>query len=62
MNHPLHSLGGASLLLPAVLAAGCGKPEPAVKSGKAQVVTRFTIIADMAREVAGDAADVESIT
>ena len=31
-------------------------------SGKKRVVTSFTIIADMAREVAGDAAIVESIT
>lgn len=45
-----------------MLSAGCGKPEPVAKSGKIQVVTSFTIIADMAREVAGDAADVESIT
>ncbi len=46
----------------AVLALGCSgekKPRP---SGKKLVVTSFTIIADMAREVAGDAADVESIT
>lgn len=45
----------------AMLALGCGgakKPS----SGKKLVVTSFTIIADMAREVAGDAADVESIT
>ncbi|MBC8130299.1 MAG: metal ABC transporter substrate-binding protein [Rhizobiaceae bacterium] len=31
-------------------------------SGKFKVVTTFTVIADMARNVAGDAADVESIT
>ncbi len=45
----------------AALAIGCGgekKPD----SGKKKVVTSFTIIADMAREVAGDAAEVESIT
>src|SRR3546814_12258515 len=29
---------------------------------KVKVVTTFTVIADMAREVAGDAAEVESIT
>ena len=62
MNHQLQSLGCSSLLLLAVLFTGCGKPEPVAKSGKTQVVTSFTIIADMAREVAGDAADVESIT
>jgi manganese/iron transport system substrate-binding protein len=42
----------ASLLLPFSAAA----------SEKPKVVTTFTIIADMARNVAGDAADVESIT
>ncbi|MCI9864411.1 metal ABC transporter substrate-binding protein [Rhizobium skierniewicense] len=42
----------ASLLLPLSAAA----------SEKPKVVTTFTIIADMARNVAGDAADVESIT
>lgn len=53
------------LLLAAGLSAfvtlGCGGPEKP-KSGKKRVVTSFTIIADMAREVAGDAAEVESIT
>lgn len=39
---------------------GCG--EVRETSGKKRVVTSFTIIADMAREVAGDAAIVESIT
>lgn len=55
------------LTLSAVMAAlslaivGCsgGSSED---SGKLQVVTTFTIIADMASEVAGDAADVVSIT
>ncbi|MCW1925267.1 metal ABC transporter substrate-binding protein [Luteolibacter arcticus] len=41
--------------------AGC-KPATTASSGKKKVVTSFTIIADMAREVAGDAAEVESIT
>ncbi len=45
----------------ATLAIGCGS-EKKPSSGKKRVVTSFTIIADMAREVAGDAADVESIT
>ena len=37
---------------------------PAVSNAaeKPKVVTTFTIIADMAKNVAGDAADVESIT
>ena len=34
----------------------------AVAAGKFKVVTTFTVIADMARNVAGDAAEVESIT
>ena len=45
------------------LLPGCGKkPGASGGSGKKKVVTSFTIIADMAREVAGDAAEVESIT
>lgn len=51
---------GASLS--AMLFIGCGDPKKPAVSGKKQVVTSFTIIADMAREVAGSAADVESIT
>jgi len=43
------------------LLTGCGGEAPA-EGGKKRVVTSFTIIADMAREVAGDAAIVESIT
>jgi len=35
---------------------------PAVAAEKFKVVTTFTVIADMARNVAGDAAEVESIT
>ncbi len=35
---------------------------PALADDKFQVVTTFTVIADMARNVAGDAAEVESIT
>ena len=55
-------LRASLLLVIAVLAAGCDGPDQRPASGKKQVVTSFTIIADMAREVAGDAADVESIT
>ena len=50
-------LAGAALYL-----TGCGKDAPGVPSGKKKVVTSFTIIADMAREIAGTAAEVESIT
>lgn len=44
----------------ALCCLGCGEVNKT--SGKKKVVTSFTIIADMAREVAGDAAIVESIT
>jgi manganese/iron transport system substrate-binding protein len=46
----------------ALLASGCNPTGKPSASGKKRVVTSFTIIADMAREVAGDAAEVESIT
>jgi len=46
----------------AALVTGCDGPAKTPNSGKKRVVTSFTIIADMAREVAGDAAEVESIT
>ena len=46
----------------AVFALGCDGTKHRPASGKKRVVTSFTIIADMAREVAGDAAEVESIT
>jgi manganese/iron transport system substrate-binding protein len=46
----------------ALLAVGCSGEKKPTASGKKRVVTSFTIIADMAREVAGDAAEVESIT
>jgi manganese/iron transport system substrate-binding protein len=51
---------GASLS--AAFFVSCGDSKKPASSGKKQIVTSFTIIADMAREVAGDAADVESIT
>ncbi len=41
------------------LLAGCHQPE---STGKKRIVTTFTIIQDMAQNVAGDAAIVESIT
>jgi len=46
----------------AFLLVGCGDSGRSSEQGKKRVVTSFTIIADMAREVAGDAAIVESIT
>ncbi len=45
----------------ALWVSGCSG-DPKTASSKKKIVTTFTIIADMAREVAGDAADVESIT
>ena len=53
-----------ALAMGAALFAGCDSSKSASSSsgGKKKVVTSFTIIADMARQVAGDAADVESIT
>jgi manganese/iron transport system substrate-binding protein len=52
-----------ALAMGAALFAGCNSPKSTASSGgKKKVVTSFTIIADMAREVAGDAAEVESIT
>ena len=50
--------GFASLLVTLALALSSA----ASAQEKPKVVTTFTIIADMARNVAGDAADVESIT
>lgn len=44
------------------LTIGCSPAKKPSASGKKRVVTSFTIIADMAREVARDAAEVESIT
>ncbi|MGL4402065.1 MAG: metal ABC transporter substrate-binding protein [Luteolibacter sp.] len=52
-------LGGAGCV---ALLVGCGEAKKQADSGKKKVVTSFTILADMAREVAGDAAVVESIT
>lgn len=67
MNSRMNSRSRKCLLLLlvgacAALAAGCGDAKKPSASGKKRVVTSFTIIADMAREVAGDAAEVESIT
>jgi manganese/iron transport system substrate-binding protein len=46
----------------ALALCACSGGDKQEDSGKKRVVTSFTIIADMAREVAGDAAIVESIT
>ncbi|MCH2488381.1 MAG: hypothetical protein MK010_11685, partial [Erythrobacter sp.] len=47
---------GVGLSLAAML-PGCGRE---AQDGRFKIVTTFTIIADMARNVAGDAAMVES--
>ena len=59
----------AAVLASAMLLTGCdsssGTPSPPAApppDGKFKVVTTFTVIADIARNVAGDAAVVESIT
>ncbi len=49
-------------LFSTLLLLSCGDSGRPAAGGKKRVVTSFTIIADMAREVAGDAAIVESIT
>lgn len=49
----------ASLVL---LAAGCSSEEQTNTSEKFKIITTFTVIADMAANVAGDAAVVQSIT
>jgi manganese/iron transport system substrate-binding protein len=49
------------ILLPIVMALFVVVAQ-ANAAGKMKIVTTFTIIADMARNVAGDAADVQSIT
>jgi manganese/iron transport system substrate-binding protein len=51
-----------TLCLGLSLIFGAAAPAMAAKGQKPKIVTTFTIIADMARSVAGDAADVESIT
>jgi manganese/iron transport system substrate-binding protein len=45
-----------------LVVSSCNKTTVPKNSGKKKIVTSFTIIADIARNVAGDAADVESIT
>jgi manganese/iron transport system substrate-binding protein len=50
------------LILSGFISAGCSERHSGQQSGKKRVITSFTIIADMAREVAGDKAIVESIT
>lgn len=50
------------LMTAAAFAVIAGAAAPALAQGKFKAVTTFTVIADIARNVAGDAAEVESIT
>lgn len=60
----LRYIGAALAMLSLSLLAGCGEPtgDSAATDGKFRVVTTFTIIQDIAQNVAGDRAVVESIT
>ena len=65
--HPLRSLILLAVACAiAVVAVACDSPAGGAKTGtsggKKKVVTTFTVVADIARNVAGDAAIVESIT
>ena len=64
LQHPTtrRKAAGLGLVMASLLFTGCSGEKKPSPSGKKKVVTSFTIIADMAREVAGDAAEVESIT
>lgn len=58
------TLVAALVLVVAVLGAGaaCSTPAQPRDDGRKKVLATFTVIADMAREVAGDRLDVQSIT
>lgn len=58
----LRSFGLSALVLAATILAGCDSETTPAKSDKLKVITTFTVIADIAQNVAGDAATVESIT
>ncbi|MBF0695787.1 metal ABC transporter substrate-binding protein [Actinomyces bowdenii] len=52
----------AALTLALPLLSACSTPRSGVGSGKPVVLTTFTVIADMARQVAGEHLEVRSIT
>ena len=60
----LRCVGAALAMLSLSVLAGCGEPtgDAAATDGKFRVVTTFTIIQDIAQNIAGDKAVVESIT
>jgi manganese/iron transport system substrate-binding protein len=49
-------------LLPLLIALALAQPALAQEAERPKVVTTFTVLADMARNVAGEAAEVESLT
>ena len=51
-----------ALSLVAIVAVACSQEPTVEDGGKLKVVTTFTVIADIAANVAGDAAIVESVT
>lgn len=59
-SRALAAVALVSALAVAVMISACSPPEPV--SGKFKVVTTFTVIQDMVANVAGEAADVVSIT
>lgn len=62
IRHARTLLLGGLLSCAALVVAGPAHAEDAAQAGKFKAVTTFTVIADMARNVAGDVAIVESIT
>ncbi len=65
MKYPLNSAAKSVVLICSVLTVvmvGTVNASVSAQAKKLKIVTTFTIIADMARNVAGDAADVVSIT
>ncbi len=62
LRHAARLLVGGAFLPILALAASFIMAGPAPASAKLKAVTTFTVIADMARNVAGDAAEIVSIT
>ncbi|ESE28223.1 hypothetical protein HMPREF1623_00009, partial [Escherichia coli 910096-2] len=58
----MRSIKKVTMLLGGGLALTCSIAFQASATEKFKVITTFTIIADMAKNVAGDAAEVSSIT
>jgi manganese transport system substrate-binding protein len=58
----MHALALLVAIVLAVAASGCGAASGSGDSSKPQVLTTFTVIADMVENVAGDRVDVTSIT